>query len=193
MKRYALPLAVLLALAGCSASDRPTDGGYPEGGQAAVEAEASANEGENEGLIDASETAEWDNGLTARITAVTSEPTTHYQHVDKGHDTIITITVEIANTGDEAFAFAANRYTGPGGPSDALFYGVNMYDAQGWANVDGDGVDDLPKQLVPGTSATFSEEWSLPGAEADVLTFEFTPDRETLMSFYFTDVQTLIQ
>ena len=195
MRLFVLPLAALLALAGCSsdepAAQPPANPTGIDGGDAALDAEASANADENFPIVKADETAEWDNGLTAKIVTVTSTATTEYQKQQDGHDTVVRITVELANTGDVVFVFAENRYTGPGGPSDSLYYGVNLYTAQGWANVDGDGIDDLPKQLVPGTSATFSEEWSLPSEGLSALTFEFTPDRETLPTFTFESVESL--
>ena len=195
MKRYALPLAFLLALAGCS-SDDPANSpaaseGYPEGGQEALDAEASANAGENAALVDASETAEWDNGLTAKIASVTTGAASEYQNEQEGHDVTVQVTVEIANTGDAAFVFAENRYTGPGGARDDLYYGENLHDAQGWAG-SVDGLDELPKQIVPGSSASYTGEWSLPSEGLEVLTFEFTPDNENLPTYTFTGVESLI-
>ena len=194
MKRYALPLAVLLALTGCSGGEPNTPPpGYEndiEGGQEALDAEASANADENATLVEAGETAEWDNGVTAKITAVTAEPVEGSDYADKGHDTMVHVVVEIANTGADTFMFGDEF----AGPKDDLYYGENLYEAQEWALYDNQGqsVDDLPKQLVPGSSATYASDWSLAGEGLSMLTFEFTPARDDLPPFTFAGVETLI-
>ena len=185
MKRYAAAFAMILVLAGCS-------GGDIEGGQQALDAEASAN-AEGDGpktTVDAAETAEWENGLNAKITAATAAPVEGSDYTERGHDTEVTITVELSNDGSAPFVFS-DSYQGPNGPRDTLYYGENLYEAQEWANP-GKGMDALPKQLVPGTSATFTGVWSLPAEGLQSLTYEFTPDHGNLLQYTFTGVEKLI-
>ncbi len=192
MRAWALGLALLLA--GCggasgesAASEPPAVETEIEGGQEALDAEASANAAPT---IEADDVAEWDNGLTAKITSVTTEKVDHEQYAEKGHDTAVTITVEITNGGDGVFVFD-NPYMGPNGPRDGLYYGENLYEAQSWGD-DVEGIDGLPKQIVPGSSVPYTELWTLPGEGLASLTFELTPDKGNLPIYTFTGVETLI-
>jgi hypothetical protein len=77
--------------------------------------------------------------------------------------------------------------------SEDLSYGLNLYDAQGWATLEG-GVTDLPAQLVPGTSATTMSTFTLPSAGmVEGLRFTFNPNSEVLTEHTWTGVETLVQ
>lgn len=187
MKKCAIAFAAVLALAGCSESDseaRPTGGSEQGSASASVEGDGPQT------TVDATETVTWENGLSAKIVSVIATPTQSSSLAEKGQDTEVRITVELSNGGTEAFVFS-NPLQGPNGPRDTLFYGQNLYEAQGWANPDS-GMEKLPKRLAPGTSATFTGIWGLAAKDLQVLTYTFNPDHGNLLEGTFTGVESLI-
>jgi hypothetical protein len=126
------------------------------------------------------------DGLRGEIQAVTRRPNDE-QHPDTTHpdaDTMVTVTMLLSNTGTETVPL-----NGQGSPT--LYYGENRYEATGWMTT-GDA-SELPQQLVAGTSATFTTDYTLPAAGVETLALEFSPDRSKYTTYTFTDVETLIQ
>jgi hypothetical protein len=95
----------------------------------------------------------------------------------------------IDKEGTETFVFPGpNMYI-----TEDVSYGLNLYDAQGWATLEG-GVMDLPAQLVPGTSATTMSTFTLPAAGmAEGMSFTFNPNAEIYADRTWIDVETLIR
>lgn len=104
---------------------------------------------------------------------------------DPGHpnDGGLHITVKYTNNGSAAYQFVDESDI----DSD-LTFGANEYSAQQYFPD-----ETLPAQLVPGTSATQTYDYTLPASEEhDNLRMTVTPDENTYTKYTFTDVQTLI-
>jgi hypothetical protein len=133
---------------------------------------------------------EYPDGYHAVISEVTAGPAdeTLISPDEPEMDGQVTVTMTITNKGDAPIALNNDSF---GTSPVRLLYGENRYEAQGWMT-DG-GVGDLPQQLVPGTSAEFATDFTLPTAEtAGPLAVEFNPDASVYLTYTFTDVETLI-
>ena len=135
----------------------------------------------------ASEVAVLPNNLEVRLVSASARPNDQDVHPDPGHDVQVTTVVEIKNTGTDPFVFPAAKLL----VGQVLYYGVDQYDAQGWMT-DGDSAD-LPRQLVPGSTATVTVDYTLPSAGLVELALEFTPDSDRVPSYTFTGVQDVLQ
>ena len=127
------------------------------------------------------------DGLRLEIASLRTEP----DDLDDGlpnenddYDTAAYLTLRLTNTG----AMTLPLPDGSAFMTANLLFGVNRYDAAGWAHSGGD----LPAQLVPGTSAETELLYSLPSAELGTLAFTVNPDAGQYTDYTFTDVQTLI-
>lgn len=150
----------------------------------------AASSSESATTIKASDEAKWPNGVTAKITAVTAglaaADTVHKYDPEKG-DTLVKITIEMMNGGKDVFALPQG-----GGVGADLFYGENLTTAQSWMNLDSGSSSDLPKQLVPGSSASYTAIWTLPAEGLDSLTLDFTPYPNEQDRYTFTGVEKLL-
>lgn len=138
----------------------------------------------------ANESADFGDGVQARIVSATAEPAApEVYDSNPTHDTLVTITTEITNRGEEVFLFPEAKMF----VSENLLYGVNRYDAQGWAVYDDEGGSTaLPQQLVTDTSAMTVSEFTLPAEGMEELTSEFNPNAETLPGWTFNGVEELL-
>lgn len=138
----------------------------------------------------ATEPATFQNGLVVRIVSVAVGPADPavYGQSTKGEDTLVTVTTEITNNGKEAYAFPQAKMN----VAERLVYSPNEYDATGQMVYDV-GRNDLPAQLVPGTSATTVSRHTIPAFGKESMKFHFSPDAEALPTYTFTDVQALAQ
>lgn len=132
---------------------------------------------------------QYPNGLRGQITAVSARPDdgTHQSDQHPDFDELVTVTLQLTNTGNSPVQLNTDAL----GPSQVdLYYGENRYEAQGWVT-EKNGIQDLPQQLVPGTSAKFDQDFTLPSSGMAVLAVKFQPE-SSYPPFVFTDVQTLI-
>jgi hypothetical protein len=133
---------------------------------------------------------EYPDGYHAVISSVTAGPADETLIDDERPelDGMITVTMTITNKGEAPIQLNNDGF---GTSQVNLYYGENRYEAQGWMTTG--GVGDLPQQLVPGTSAEFANDFTLPSAEMDgPLAVEFSPDANVYTKYLFTDVETLI-
>jgi hypothetical protein len=131
---------------------------------------------------------DYSDGLRAEIVSVTSKPNdpnvTGYaasSHPD--FDTLVSVVFRLTNAGSSVLQLQEV------GAHLQLLYGQDRYDATCWAT-DG-GEQDLPQRLVPGSSATFDQDCTMPSSGQSVLALTFTP-ADVPISYTFTDVQTLL-
>lgn len=143
--------------------------------------------------VDAPEYTWADTGVTVAITKVVAGPAPS-NVVESAHpdfDTKIDVTVTITNTAEQPFLFPRAKMFASG----SMTYGVNGYDATGWMG--DNGSTSLPARLVPGSSATMTEEFTAPAAGVEEgLTFSFSPDSDpdsptNMQDHVWTDVQKL--
>lgn len=134
-----------------------------------------------------------DTGIKVEITKAVAgpAPSNYLEDEHPDFDTKVDVTVTITNTADQPFLFPqAKMYVG-----GSLAYGVNGYDANSW--MADHGSTSLPARLVPGTSATMTEEFTAPAAGvAEGLTYSFSPDSDpesftNMQDHVWTDVQKL--
>jgi hypothetical protein len=133
---------------------------------------------------------QYPTGLRGEIAAVAVKPNDD-EHPDDSHpdaDRLLTVTFRLSNTGSTAVQLNADA-TGPS--LLVLYYGQNRYKATSWMT-EPDGAGALPQQLVPGTNATFREDFTLPASGLDSLAVTFRPT-DTLTPYTFTDVETLLR
>lgn len=131
---------------------------------------------------------QYPDGLRGQITAVKAKPN-DAEHPDDSHpdaNELLTVTFELSNTGTSPVPLDGTV----SGVQTTLYYGVNRYTATSWMT-DPNGVQDLPQQLVPGTNASFDQEFTLPSSGLSVLAVKFQPDQNH-SPYTFTDVQTLV-
>lgn len=129
------------------------------------------------------------DGLALRITSVTTSPIDHKNWPSsKEGDIEVDVTAQLTNDGDIPIQLPDGaRLDG------TLYYGVNEYRATGWSNPQGpNSPSDLPKRLVPGTSAKVTFIYTLAPTDLATLEWEVNPDDTHYPDYTFTDVQTLI-
>src|SRR3954454_23907445 len=137
------------------------------------------------------------DGLRVEIVKVATKPTgpgqSHYDSDHPNFDAIVTVTVQLTNTGTEAVSLQRPA----NGLCIQLFYGQDRYRATGWMT-DG-GESDLPQRLVPGSRTTFRQDFTLPASELGTLAVQFNRDIQSpgapsgSPNYLFTDVQTLLK
>jgi hypothetical protein len=141
---------------------------------------------------------QYPNGLRGEITKVIAKADdgTHPDDSHPDFNELVTVTVKLSNTGSTPVKLDND---GLGTSQLDLYYGVNRYQAEGWMT-DLHGVQDLPQQLVPGTSATFDSDFTLPSTELGTLAVTFQPgagisasESASYTAYTFTDVQTLLK
>ncbi|RBY85919.1 hypothetical protein [Blastococcus sp. TF02A-26] len=187
-------LAAVVVLSGCGGGDdadrpsaaSPTEecigfGCSDEQDAELLEGEAEANEPAEVSVTDGP--YEWPDGVTARIVSATAGPL-EFGGPEPPDDTQVTIVVEFRNGGEAPFLFPdGTLYV-----ADEVFYGENRYEAGAWAVAD----NNVPQQLVPGTSTTYTTVVAMPGSELGKLAFQTSPNSDTHPPVTFTDVETLL-
>lgn len=133
---------------------------------------------------------QWDDGMAAEIVSVTAEADPEYDN--PANDTHVLMTVRFTNNGTATFDWGGDpNVVFEGGPDGALLYGINRMPASGYRY---DGENDLPRQLVPGTSADKIFSAYMPGTELGTLAFEVVPVwNGPYTPFTFTGVDQLLQ
>ena len=105
--------------------------------------------------------------LRVDIANVTKEPTgpdqSHYESDHPDFDEIVTVTVQLTNTGTEDIPLQRPA----NGVSVQLLYGQDRYRATGWMTDGGEAT--LPQQLVPGSTTTLRQDFTLPSSELGTL------------------------
>lgn len=132
---------------------------------------------------------QYPNGLRVEIASVkTNDPVSADSAASAGHaDYTASLDVTLKFTNNGATAYALNKAAD--GINPQMTFGANQYSAIGWAALD----DTLPNQLVPGTNATQTYEFSFPpSGVTDNLRLTVTPDANAFTTYTFTDVQTLL-
>jgi hypothetical protein len=137
------------------------------------------------------------DGLRVEIVKVATKSTgpgqSHYDSDHPNFDAIVTVTVQLTNTGTETVSLQRPA----NGVGVQLFYGQDRYRATGWMT-DG-GESDLPQRLVPASETTFRQDFTLPSSELGTLAVQFTRDIQSSGApsgspdYLFTDVQTLLK
>ena len=126
------------------------------------------------------------DGLRITIQEVTTQADDGTRSMDDKPDwtQVVTVTVLLENTGTEAIPLMSES-------SPTLLFGANRYEANAWMT--SGGASDLPQQLVPGSSATITTDYTLPAEGLEVLALTVSPDPSTYTSYTFTDVETLVR
>jgi hypothetical protein len=137
------------------------------------------------------------DGLHVEIVKVTKEPTgpgqSHYESDYPDFDEIVTVTVQLINTGTEDISLQRPA----NGVGVQLFYGQDRYRATGWVTDGGEAP--LLQRLVPGSKTTFRQDFTLPSSELGALAVQFNRDVQApgapsgSLDYLFTDVQTLLK
>lgn len=137
------------------------------------------------------------DGLRVEIVKVTKEPTSpgqsHYEPDPPDFDEIVTVTIQLTNTGTENISLQRPA----NGVGVQLFYGQNRHRATSWMTDGGEAL--LPQQLAPGSNTTFRQDFTLPSSELGTLAVQFMRDVQSpgapsgSPDYLFTDVQTLLK
>jgi len=99
------------------------------------------------------------------------------------------VTVKLTNTGPDPIQLADEFDV-----RSMLYYGENRYEGNEWGLDTADrSLDDLPQQLVPGSSAEGTELYSIESSGEDVLRYTFNPDTAGYADHTFVDVETMTQ
>jgi hypothetical protein len=135
--------------------------------------------------------------LRVEIVKVSKEPTgpghSHYESDHPDFDEIVTVTVQLTNTGTEDIPLQRPA----NGVSVQLLYGQDRYRATGWTRDGGEAP--LPQQLVPGSTTTLRQDFTLPSSGLGTLAVQFNRDVPSpgapsgSPDYLFTDVQTLLK
>jgi hypothetical protein len=132
---------------------------------------------------------QYPNGLRMEISSVSldeamgqADATVDPSHPDYTEG--LHVTVHFVNNGTDTYTLNKEM----GGITVGLTFGANRYAASGWMSA-----DTLPGQLVPGSDATNTYDFTVPPASAeDNLRLTVTPDAAVFTTYTFTDVQSLI-
>jgi hypothetical protein len=203
MRRALIGLgATALLLSGCGSGD--------EGGAAAStssddecigygcspEQDAEINAGEagagaeEAAAVTAAERYAWPDGLAVEVVEVTTEA--EPESDESANDTHVLVTVRFTNTGEDPFVWGADAGSiGASGPEVTLLYGANQYEASQYSP---DVRSELPRQLLPGTSADWLSSFYMPAAELDTLVLAVSPawDRTDHAPVTVTGVEQLL-
>jgi hypothetical protein len=132
------------------------------------------------------------NGLRVDLMEVRVEPETFdigFEDDTNSHDRAVYVTVKLTNTGSDAIPLADEFDI-----RSMLYYGENQYEGNEWVLNSADrSLDDLPQQLVPGSSAEGTELYSIESSGEDVLRYTFNPDTASYSDHTFTDVESMVQ
>jgi hypothetical protein len=132
---------------------------------------------------------EYPNGLRLEIAKVELDPEFGERNAAVGaggfdYSQGLHVTVLFTNNGTDVYPLNKEF----GGITVGVTFGVNQYEASGYMFD-----DTLPSQLVPGSSATNTYDFTLPPAGVeDDLRVSVTPDASLFTTYTFTDVQTLL-
>jgi hypothetical protein len=210
MRRPVLIAVACLALAGCgggspSLADCQDQAFYDENTEACLdvvrdsvgeaiaeeEANSAAEEvdraGEGVPVVEGpvTEPGTFPGDLTAEVVDVTTAA--EADPYDPANDTRVLVTVRFTNTGTEVFAWSSDPNVIDAGPDGDLLYGENRFPAHAYYN----DQNNLPTQLVPGSSAEWTGLFYMPGAELGTLAVSVSPERGTFQPWTFTGVETL--
>lgn len=168
----------LLVVAGCSSS---TGGGGAAAARPPVRHEGSVTTKDGSFV-------KYPNGLTVRLTKVTTKPASRQDPDYHPGDVEVWVTESLSNQGGAPVSLTSDLYF-----QTQLYYGANRYQADGFASFDNphDSMN-LPQRLVPGTSALVTSSYTMPKSQLGTLAFEVNPDAQKYTSYTFTDVQTLL-
>jgi hypothetical protein len=132
------------------------------------------------------------NGLRIELTEVRVAPDTFnigFEDASNSHDRAVYVTVKLTNTGPETIPLADEFDV-----RSMLYYGKNRYEGTEWVLDSADrSIDDLPQQLVPGSSVEGTELYSIESLGEDVLRYTFKPDIAGYADHTFTNVETMAQ
>lgn len=132
---------------------------------------------------------EWPDGIAAEVVSVSTEPDA--ESGNPANDTYATVTIRFTNTGDQTFTGWSGDSTAT--PTGTLLYGENRYEASQYGCQD-PSLGDVPRQLVPGTSADYAICAYLPAPELVTLAVEVQPVwGGSYEPFTFTGVEALVR
>jgi hypothetical protein len=132
------------------------------------------------------EPAAFPGDLTAEVVGVSTAGEADSDN--PANDTRVLVTVRFTNNGSDTFAWSSDPNGLDAGPDADLFFGENRFEAQGYYN----DQNQLPTQLVPGTSADWTGLYYMPGAELDTLALAVSPERGMFEPWTFTGVEALV-
>ncbi len=167
----------------CEALGIPAPPGLPTGPGVTpmgVDSESSAATQEGRAFT-------WANGLQARLVSVEAMPST-VANADPAQDAEVLLRVEFTNTGTAPVAMPR----GSAALGAYLLYGINRERGQRWGPAQ-ESAGQLPERLVPGTSAVFVEQFTMPSSGLNELAFRLEPVvAENYGEHTWTDVQNLL-